>query len=93
MSAEKLSHDDILRAIAHLEGWAIVEGKLHKDFKFDNFIKAFGFMSQVAILAEKMEHHPEWSNVYNKVTIDLTTHDADGISQKDLDLAKQINEL
>ena len=71
----------------------MTEGKLHKEFKFANFVEAFGFMSKVAILAEKMNHHPEWFNVYNKVAIDLTTHDAGGISQNDLELAKQIEAL
>ncbi|MDY6785897.1 MAG: 4a-hydroxytetrahydrobiopterin dehydratase [Cyanobacteriota bacterium] len=90
---EKLSHEAVQSAIAQLNGWSVVEGKLHKEFKFANFVEAFGFMSKVAILAEKMDHHPEWFNVYNKVVIDLTTHDAGGISQNDLELAKQIETL
>ena len=93
MAVEKLNHDAISDAIASLEGWSVTEGKLHKEFKFANFVEAFGFMSKVAILAEKMNHHPEWFNVYNKVAIDLTTHDAGGISQNDLELAKQIEAL
>jgi 4a-hydroxytetrahydrobiopterin dehydratase len=93
MAVEKLNHDAISDAIASLEGWSVVEGKLHKEFKFANFVEAFGFMSKVAIVAEKMNHHPEWFNVYNKVAIDLTTHDAGGISQNDLELAKQIEAL
>ena len=67
--------------------------KLVRDYKFKNFIEAFGFMTKVALLAEKASHHPEWSNVYNKVKICLTTHDAGGISQKDIDLALQIDNL
>ena len=63
------------------------DSKLAKVFRFDDFIQAWGFMSKVALYAEKFDHHPEWSNVYNTVTIELTTHDADGISDKDFDLA------
>lgn len=67
--------------------WTIENSKLYKEFRFSNFANAFGFMSTVAIYAEKHDHHPEWSNVYNKVSIALTTHDVGGISQKDFDLA------
>lgn len=93
MAIKKLSHEEVLNAIASLKDWSLVEGKLHKEFKFKNFVEAFGFMTQVAILAEKMNHHPEWFNVYNKVAIDLTTHDAGGISQRDLKLAQEIDAL
>lgn len=91
MALTKLSQSDIQNAIPSLSGWSIVNGKLHKTFKFKDFTEAFGFMSKVAIAAEKMDHHPEWSNVYNTVKIDLTTHDASGITQKDIDLAGIIN--
>lgn len=75
-------------------GWTIVNGKLHRDLEFDDFVAAFGFMAKVAIAANTMNHHPEWSNVYNKVTIDLVTHDkGDTISNHDLLLAQKINEL
>ena len=73
--------------------WDLVSGKLHRDLTFDNFIAAFSFMSAIAIHAEKMNHHPEWSNVYNRVSIDLVTHYAGGISQLDLDLAAIIDDL
>lgn len=74
--------------------WQEEDNKLKKSFKFNNFVEAFGFMTQVAILAEKMNHHPWWSNVYNQVTIELTTHDAGNIvTQKDRDLAQAIDEL
>ncbi len=73
--------------------WSIKEGKLYREFKFPDFILAFGFMVKVAIVAEKANHHPEWSNVYNSVVINLTTHEVDGISNKDFDLAKQISKL
>ncbi len=73
--------------------WKIKGHTLQKEFVFNNFIDAFGFMSRVAILAEKQNHHPEWSNVYNKVNITLTTHDAGGVTEKDLRLAASIKEL
>lgn len=74
-----------------LKDWQIIEHGIEREFQFNDFIQAFGFMSQVAIIAEKANHHPEWSNVYNKVKIRLTTHDANGITIKDLDLATQIS--
>ncbi len=75
-------------------GWTVVNGKLHRDLVFDDFVAAFGFMAKVAIAANTMNHHPEWSNVYNKVTIDLVTHDrGNSISEQDLLLAQKINEL
>ena len=73
--------------------WTINNNGIEKEFKFANFIEAFGFMSQVALLAEKQNHHPEWFNVYNKVQIRLSTHDVGGISQKDFDLAESIDAL
>lgn len=71
--------------------WSIKEDKLYREFKFPGFISAFGFMTKVAMLAERANHHPEWFNVYNKVAISLTTHDAGGISQKDFALAHEIS--
>ncbi len=73
------------------ESWSITGGKLHREFTFPDFVAAFAFMTKVAILAERANHHPEWFNVYNRVTIDLTTHDAGGISKKDFDLALEIS--
>jgi len=70
--------------------WSIKEGHLHQSFKFKDFISAFGFMTKVAILAERADHHPQWSNVYNKVVIDLTTHEAGGLTARDFDLALEI---
>lgn len=74
------------------QGWKMVEGRdaIRKEFQFKNFNEAFGFMTQVALKAEKMDHHPEWFNVYNKVDITLSTHDCNGLSQKDITLAKFI---
>ena len=70
--------------------WKIVDAKLHKEFLFSDFIAAFGFMSQIAMVAEKMNHHPDWLNVYNRVVVDLMTHDAGGITERDFKLAKQM---
>lgn len=72
--------------------WTEADNKLSRTFEFDNFVEAFGFMTQVAIIAEKMDHHPNWSNVYNKVTIELTTHDAGNVvTDNDRNLAKAID--
>lgn len=75
------------------QGWMIDGKKLRKEFKFKDFVGAFGFMTKVAIASEKMDHHPEWLNIYNRVIIDLTTHDIDGISSLDIKLARKINAL
>jgi 4a-hydroxytetrahydrobiopterin dehydratase len=80
-------------AVAELAGWDQVADRdaIRKSYRFKDFNEAFGFMTRVALLAEKADHHPEWSNVYNKVEILLTTHDAGGVSQRDIDLAKAID--
>jgi len=93
MAIEKLTPNEVESRLADLDGWSVEDGKLHRDFKFDDFVAAFGFMAKVALLAESMNHHPEWSNVYNGVSIDLTTHDAGGISRNDFELAEKINGL
>jgi 4a-hydroxytetrahydrobiopterin dehydratase len=89
----KLNDSEIQARLAELPGWRVVNGKLHREMQFADFVTAFGFMTQVALLAEKRDHHPEWFNVYNKVVIDLTTHDAGGISAKDIELAKAMEAL
>ncbi len=89
----KLSPEAIEVGISRLDGWTIKDGKLHKDYVFESFAHAFAFMSGVALAAEAMNHHPEWFNVYNRVSIDLTTHDAGGISAKDLELAAKADAL
>jgi len=89
----KLSSEQISEGLKNLSGWSIKEEKLHKDFEFDDFNQAFGFMTRAAMYIEKMNHHPEWFNVYNKLTIDLMTHDAGGITQNDVELAKILNSL
>lgn len=87
MPVHKLTDDEIDSALRQIQGWTVVNAKLHREYKFPDFIHAFGFMATAAIAIEKRNHHPEWFNVYNRVTIDLTTHDAGGITQKDVDLA------
>ena len=89
----KLSEEQIRAELQGLQGWSVVNGKLHKYFVFDDFIGAFGFMCKAAIHIEKMNHHPEWFNVYNKISIDLVTHDAGGITQNDVSLARTLNSL
>lgn len=73
--------------------WSLNDDKLYREFIFSDFVSAFGFMSQVALIAERSNHHPEWSNVYKKVIINLTTHEAGGISNKDFTLANEINNI
>ena len=73
--------------------WTIYNKNIKKEFKFANFVDAFGFMSKVALLSEKMDHHPNWQNTYNKVTIELTTHDKGGITSNDIKLAESIDKL
>lgn len=89
----KLSEAEVQRRLAEVPGWALVEGKLQKQFQFASFVQAFGFMTRVALVAEALNHHPDWSNVYNRVTIALTTHDVGGLSALDFTLAKRIDEL
>ena len=90
---QKLSEQEIQQQVARLEGWKVVDGKVNKTFEFEDFVQAFGFMTKVAMEAEKMNHHPEWFNVYNRVRIDLMTHDVGGISNYDIKLAKIIDRV
>ena len=90
---QKLSEAEVRARLSEIPGWELVEGKLHKTFRFASFVQAFGFMSSVALVAEAMNHHPDWTNVYNRVTIALNTHDVGGISALDFTLAKRIEEL
>jgi len=93
MSATKLNQQEIAAELAKLDGWAIEAGKLHRVFEFRDFAQAFGFMSQVALAAETAGHHPDWSNSWNKVTIDLTTHSAGGLTRNDFALAGKIQQI
>jgi 4a-hydroxytetrahydrobiopterin dehydratase len=95
---EKFSQNAIEISLKELnknsdKAWVIKEDKLHREFKFPDFVSAFGFMTKVAILSERSNHHPEWFNMYNKVAISLTTHEAGGISNRDFELADEISRL
>lgn len=91
--AEKLSEDGINKAMQELDGWEKLADKdaIFKSFKFKNFSEAWGFMNRCALLAEKMNHHPEWFNVWNKVDVTLNTHDVDGLSELDIKMAKRMD--
>lgn len=94
MSAHKASEQEIQNALGKLDGWAVKEGKLHKTYKFKNFASALGWMVSVGVVADKMNHHPEWHNVYNRVTVNLSTHDLDNaISNLDLELAAKMDAM
>lgn len=89
-----LTEGQIQYALQELPGWSVLEGKLHREFKFRSFAEAFAFMTRVALEAHALDHHPEWSNVYNRVTIDLVTHAAGNtITERDVALAKVIDGL
>ena len=92
---EKLTAEERAAALKELAGWNPVDGRdaIQRSFKFKNFNEAWGFMTRVALMAEKADHHPEWSNVYNRVDILLTTHDCNGLSPRDVKLALAINKL
>ena len=95
---EKFSQSEIDTSLKELnensnDFWSVKESKLYRAFKFPDFVSAFGFMTKVAIIADRTNHHPEWSNVYNKVVINLTTHEAGGISKRDFELAQEISTL
>lgn len=94
MAIKKLSEEEIRARLGEIEGWSLDgDGKLARTFQFADFVAAFGFMSRVALVAEKMDHHPEWFNVYNRVQVQLATHDVGGLSEGDFVLAAKMNEL
>ena len=93
MSARRLTDDEIAAALASLPAWTIVDGKLHREFRFADFVEAFGFMTACALVAEQRNHHPEWANVWNRVVVDLTTHDVGGLSDLDVALATTMDAL
>ncbi len=93
MTLNKLTDEQIRKELVNLHGWTVVNGKLNKDFVFTDFVEAFGFMTRAAIHIEKINHHPEWFNVYNKIKVELVTHDAGGITQNDINLARTLNSL
>lgn len=90
---KKLDPHEITERLDGLPGWRVEGGKLHREFRFADFGAAFAFMTRAALVAEQMNHHPEWFNVYSTVRVDLTTHDAGGISSLDFDLAAKMNDF
>lgn len=88
-----MSDVEVEVALTKLPSWKVAGGKLHREFKFTDFVHAFGFMTKAAIVAEALHHHPEWSNAYNVVRIDLRTHDLNGISNKDIEYAQRLEAL
>ena len=91
MARAVLGDEELARALAELPGWSVEQGKLHREFRFADFQEAFAFMTRAALVAERMNHHPEWFNVWNRVVVDLTTHDARGVTRSDVELAAQMN--
>jgi len=90
---QKLSETEIASKLSALSGWTCVNGKLHREYQFADFVTAFGFMTSAALYAESLNHHPEWFNVWNKVKIDLNTHDVGGITELDFTLASKMEAL
>ena len=93
MNKEKLSRRKITSGLSELDGWTLVKGNLHRVFEFKNFTQAFAFMKRVALAADRMDHHPDWSNVWNKVTVDLSTHSAGGLTKNDFELAGKMQQI
>ena len=94
LERRKLNDEELSAVLPTLENWTIKNGKLHKQFKFPTFASAMGWMMAVAIECDKLDHHPEWTNVYNRVSVDLTTHDMDNsISTWDIDIARKMDQL
>ena len=89
----KLTNEELVLELSKLREWKVEGGKLHRDYVFADFVAAFGFMASAALVAQAMDHHPEWSNVWNKVSVDLMTHDAAGITKLDVKLAHSMEEL
>jgi 4a-hydroxytetrahydrobiopterin dehydratase len=93
MAAKILTEAEVKERLSQVQGWTLQDGKLHRAFECKDFVAAFGNMTRVALVAEAMNHHPEWFNVWNKVVIDLNTHSVGGISDLDFKLAGKINEI
>lgn len=92
-SPRKLNDEEVKLALSRLVGWSVANGKLHREYRFKDFVDAWGFMSSAALVIQQMDHHPEWFNVYHTVRIDLVTHDASGITRRDVDLAAKLEDL
>ncbi len=89
----RLAEDVIARRLAALPSWSLREGSLHREYRFPDFPEAFGFMARAALAAEKLDHHPDWSNSWNRVVVDLSTHDSGGITELDFRLAEEMERL
>jgi 4a-hydroxytetrahydrobiopterin dehydratase len=89
----KLTDAEVADHLKKLPGWTVKNGKLHREYKLKDFVEAFGFMTSCALVAERMNHHPEWFNVYSTVVVDLSTHDAGGLTIKDVELASAMERL
>ncbi len=89
----KATDEQIQEFISQFSSWSVENDKLHREYVFGNFVQAFGFMTEAALIAERTNHHPEWFNVYKNVVVDLTTHEAGGITERDFNLAKSMEEL
>ena len=90
---EKLAPSIVESMLSEIPAWTLTDGKISREFQFKNFREAFAFMTQMAMISEQQNHHPEWSNVYNRVAVTLVTHDVGGLSQKDFDWAKKANKI
>jgi 4a-hydroxytetrahydrobiopterin dehydratase len=93
VTRRKLNDEEVQEALAQLSGWSLEEGRLHKEFKFRTFARALGWMVSVGVEADKLDHHPDWSNSYNKVKVNLITHDMGALSTLDIALAQKMDEL
>lgn len=93
MNRQKLTQSEVTAALEDLQGWQVLDGRLRKTFKFGSFAQAMGWMVSVSLYADKIDHHPNWSNVYNRVTVELWTHDLDALSTFDIALAEQMDKL
>ena len=89
----RLDGDELSAAVAALPSWSVVDGRLHREFQFVDFAAAFAFMTEVAVIAERLDHHPDWSNSWNRVVIDIVSHDAGGLTWRCIELAKGIDAL
>ena len=92
-ATRRLTEAEIHSALESLSGWTVVDGKLHREYRFADFVQAWGFMASAALRVQEMDHHPEWFNVYGTVRVDLVTHDAGGISARDVDLAGRLEQI
>lgn len=90
---DKLNDTEIVTALGGLPGWTLAQGSLHREYIFKDFVAAFSFMSGTALICQRMDHHPDWSNSWNKVRVDLRTHDADGITALDVAVASAMETL